>query len=322
MPGTPAQAHHLGTRAAPRRGRCGRGCSTRATANSRRPSPRCARTAAPSRSGARLRAPAPEPDLRLLVAALKRDALDWVVEKATELGVAAHPAGHHPAQRGGPREHRAPRRHRARAAEQCERLSVPARRRRRAAARRARRLGRRAAAGRRRAARRRADRATPPRRPAPALRLAGRARRAGSSGRNLTMLRRRAFVTAGRPRPPHPAGGDGGGGGPRRAAGTGGGLDRDLNAPRPAASRGRAACRIPARRIRRRSPRRASLPAGSPPAASRATPGASARSTRSSASAATTWRRRPTSRAASAPCSKGCRRSAGNRSSTAATRSG
>lgn len=29
---------------------------------------------------------APEPDLRLLVAAVKRDAMDWIAEKATELG--------------------------------------------------------------------------------------------------------------------------------------------------------------------------------------------------------------------------------------------
>jgi len=36
--------------------------------------------------GARLRPPAWEPELRLLVAALKRDAMDWLVEKATELG--------------------------------------------------------------------------------------------------------------------------------------------------------------------------------------------------------------------------------------------
>ena len=44
------------------------------------------------RLGPQRRAPAPEPDLRLVVAALKRDALDWLVEKATELGVAAiHP---------------------------------------------------------------------------------------------------------------------------------------------------------------------------------------------------------------------------------------
>lgn len=35
---------------------------------------------------ARLRPPAPEPDIRLLVAALKREAMEWVVEKATELG--------------------------------------------------------------------------------------------------------------------------------------------------------------------------------------------------------------------------------------------
>ena len=36
--------------------------------------------------GARLRAPEPEPTLRLLLAALKREAMDWAVEKATELG--------------------------------------------------------------------------------------------------------------------------------------------------------------------------------------------------------------------------------------------
>jgi 16S rRNA (uracil1498-N3)-methyltransferase len=33
-----------------------------------------------------VRPPAAEPEVRLLVAALKRDAMDWVVEKATELG--------------------------------------------------------------------------------------------------------------------------------------------------------------------------------------------------------------------------------------------
>lgn len=37
--------------------------------------------------GTRRRAPAPEPDLRLLMAAVKRDAMDWIVEKAAELGV-------------------------------------------------------------------------------------------------------------------------------------------------------------------------------------------------------------------------------------------
>jgi 16S rRNA (uracil1498-N3)-methyltransferase len=36
--------------------------------------------------GPLLRPPAPEPELRLLLAALKREAMDWAVEKATELG--------------------------------------------------------------------------------------------------------------------------------------------------------------------------------------------------------------------------------------------
>ena len=76
--------------------------------------------------GARVRAPAPEPELRLLVAALKRDAMDWLVEKATELG----------ATRIQPvltRRTVADRANAARlsaiargAAEQCERLTVPA----------------------------------------------------------------------------------------------------------------------------------------------------------------------------------------------------
>ena len=71
------------------------------------------------------RAPAPEPDLRLVVAALKRDAMEWLVEKATELGVAAiHPVI--------TRRSVADRVNQARlaaiargAAEQCERLSLP-----------------------------------------------------------------------------------------------------------------------------------------------------------------------------------------------------
>lgn len=76
--------------------------------------------------GARRRAPAPEPDLRLLMAAVKRDAMDWIVEKATELGVSliqpvltrrtvmdrVNTARLSAIARG--------------AAEQCERLSVPA----------------------------------------------------------------------------------------------------------------------------------------------------------------------------------------------------
>jgi 16S rRNA (uracil1498-N3)-methyltransferase len=75
--------------------------------------------------GPRLRAPAPEPDICLLVAVLKRDPMDWLVEKATELG----------ATRITPvltRRTVADRTNAARllsiargAAEQCERLSVP-----------------------------------------------------------------------------------------------------------------------------------------------------------------------------------------------------
>jgi 16S rRNA (uracil1498-N3)-methyltransferase len=75
--------------------------------------------------GARQRAPAVEAGPWLLVAALKRDAMDWVVEKATELGAA----------RILPvltRRSAVDRANRARlaaiargAAEQCERLSVP-----------------------------------------------------------------------------------------------------------------------------------------------------------------------------------------------------
>ena len=86
LPGTPAQAHHLGT--VLRRGpgdpvavfnpRDGEFAARIATLRK----DRCTFTL-----GERLRAPAPEPDLRLIVAALKRDALDWVVEKAAELGV-------------------------------------------------------------------------------------------------------------------------------------------------------------------------------------------------------------------------------------------
>jgi 16S rRNA (uracil1498-N3)-methyltransferase len=75
--------------------------------------------------GPRLRPPAPEPGPRLLVAVLKRDPMDWLVEKATELGAA----------RITPvltRRTVAERTNAARlaaiargAAEQCERLSVP-----------------------------------------------------------------------------------------------------------------------------------------------------------------------------------------------------
>lgn len=69
--------------------------------------------------------PVPEPDIRLLVAALKRDAVDWIAEKATELGATL-------IQPVFTRRSVADRVNTARlaaiaqeAAEQCERLSVP-----------------------------------------------------------------------------------------------------------------------------------------------------------------------------------------------------
>jgi 16S rRNA (uracil1498-N3)-methyltransferase len=77
------------------------------------------------RPGARIRAPAPEPELRLLVAALKRDAMDWLAEKATELG-ATHIipvlTRRTVADRANAQRLAAIARG---AAEQCERLSVP-----------------------------------------------------------------------------------------------------------------------------------------------------------------------------------------------------
>lgn len=77
------------------------------------------------RLGARVRAPADEPPLTLLVAALKRDAMDWLVEKACELGVTRiqpvlthrSVAAHANVERLGAIARGA--------AEQCERLSVP-----------------------------------------------------------------------------------------------------------------------------------------------------------------------------------------------------
>lgn len=124
IPGTPAQAHHLGT--VLRRGpgdavavfnaRDGEFAARIATLRK----DRCAFAL-----GERLRAPAPEPDLRLVVAALKRDALDWVVEKATELGVAAiHPVTTRRTVVDRVNLDRLSAIARG-AAEQCERLSVP-----------------------------------------------------------------------------------------------------------------------------------------------------------------------------------------------------
>jgi 16S rRNA (uracil1498-N3)-methyltransferase len=74
---------------------------------------------------AQTRPQAPEPELRLLLAAVKRDAMDWVAEKATELGVtliqpvftrrSIADRVNQPRLAGIARE----------AAEQCERLSMP-----------------------------------------------------------------------------------------------------------------------------------------------------------------------------------------------------
>jgi 16S rRNA (uracil1498-N3)-methyltransferase len=77
------------------------------------------------RLGARRRAPAPEPELRALLAPLKREAMDWAVEKATELGATriipvltrrCVPERVNAARLGAIARA---------AAEQCERLSVP-----------------------------------------------------------------------------------------------------------------------------------------------------------------------------------------------------
>lgn len=85
-----------------------------------------------TRRGARLeverllRPQAAEPDLWLLLSIIKRDALEWAVEKATELGVSdIHPVITARSQPARP----SPERLRAiavEAAEQCERLTVPA----------------------------------------------------------------------------------------------------------------------------------------------------------------------------------------------------
>jgi 16S rRNA (uracil1498-N3)-methyltransferase len=73
----------------------------------------------------RLRSPAPEPDLWLLFAPIKRARLDWLVEKATELGVSALLpvwTARTQAERLNLERLRA---HAIAAAEQSERLSVP-----------------------------------------------------------------------------------------------------------------------------------------------------------------------------------------------------
>jgi 16S rRNA (uracil1498-N3)-methyltransferase len=125
VPGTPAQAHHLGT--VLRRGpgdpvavfnaRDGEFAATIAQLRK----DRCAFALGPRR-----RAAGAQPDLRLVVAALKRDALDWVVEKATELGVASiQPVTTRRSVVDRVNIDRLSAIARG-AAEQCERLSVPA----------------------------------------------------------------------------------------------------------------------------------------------------------------------------------------------------
>jgi 16S rRNA (uracil1498-N3)-methyltransferase len=124
LPGTAAQAHHLGT--VLRRGvgdpvavfnaREGEFAAT--IAHLRRD--RCVFALGP-----RARAPVSEPDLRLVVAALKRDAMDWLVEKATELGVASiQPVTTRRSVVERVNTERLAAIARG-AAEQCERLSVP-----------------------------------------------------------------------------------------------------------------------------------------------------------------------------------------------------
>jgi 16S rRNA (uracil1498-N3)-methyltransferase len=77
------------------------------------------------RIGERLREPRPEPELRALIAALKREAMDWAVEKATELGATRiQPVLTRRCVAGHSNTERLTNIARA-AAEQCERLSVP-----------------------------------------------------------------------------------------------------------------------------------------------------------------------------------------------------
>lgn len=121
---TPAQAHHLGhvMRRAP-------GAELRAF-NASEGEFAAELTAlrkdrGAMRLGERLRAPSPEPELRALVAALKREAMDWAVEKATELGATLiQPVLTRRCVADRSNTQRLAAIGRA-AAEQCERLSLP-----------------------------------------------------------------------------------------------------------------------------------------------------------------------------------------------------
>ena len=74
----------------------GSSCSTTAPANGSPRSPRPARSGSRSTVGERLREREAVPDLWLLFAPIKRGRIDWLVEKATELGVARLRPGPHP----------------------------------------------------------------------------------------------------------------------------------------------------------------------------------------------------------------------------------
>lgn len=120
----PGQAHHIGTVLR-------RGAGDAVRVFNARDGEFAARIAAIRKDRARfalegrVRDAAPEPELRLLVAVLKRDAMDWVVEKATELGATLiQPVVTRRTIAERTKAERLAAIARG-AAEQCERLSVP-----------------------------------------------------------------------------------------------------------------------------------------------------------------------------------------------------
>jgi 16S rRNA (uracil1498-N3)-methyltransferase len=125
LPGTPAQAHYLGTvlrqpTGAPLRlfnGRDGEFAATIAALRKDR---------LVFAIGARTRMQAPEPDLWLVFSPLKRDATDLVVQKATELGVSALVPVLCARTNAARLNQDRLRAIATEAAEQCERLTIPA----------------------------------------------------------------------------------------------------------------------------------------------------------------------------------------------------